>query len=438
MTFRKATAEKNPYAKKRRRTLIIISAVVISLFLSGLFIVLWKNKEQPTESKFSVCDLTQEEVIENFKDYRFSEKEIINDYFFYGESLSLFSETYNILNTDDLVGKTLLLTNICTEEEFHYLIDYDVDGQIPLENLPKGLYEVFINVDMVKKRVTMPDEFLEQINLVNRHEDHRKVSLMASQTLFDDAEHSNYLNDNYLFINVEAIQEATGDYDIVIDPAYGVNVSGYFDEYGKTTLGLVEADELYSMALLIQEKLEDEGFKVLITRDSADHIINQYGEDGRFAKAYASNAKYYVELSFNENIEGALKVYKSSYASQSFASFVADHLLATTNLVKYGSNSVVSANRFNDLDGVISVREMGGKALGAATFSELAEQENKSFAFNNRKALETIAIEYLSFANESEIETYKKNKEIYAEETANALIEYFRLGEKEVEHDLSD
>src|SRR5699024_10521185 len=132
------------------------------------------------------------------------------------------------------------------------------------------------------------------------------------------------------------------------------------------------------------------------------------------------------------------KVYKSSYASQSFSSFIADHLLSNTNLVKYGKNSVVSASRFNDLDGVITIREMGGKALGAATFSELAEQENKDFAYNNRRALETISIEYFSFMNANELETYKKDKETYAKETANALIEYFKLGEKEVEDDLSD
>ncbi len=438
MGFRNTKAEKNPYAKKRKRTIIISVLLVAVLLMIPVFRYLIVNQEKPLMSNFTVCDLSQEEVIETFKDHTYKEKTVIKDYFFYGESLSLFNESYNISNPDALIGKTLLLTNLCTEEEFHYLIDYDVDGQIPLENLPKGLYEVFINIDMVKKRVVMSEEIFETIHLVNRGEDHRKVEIIGSRNTFDDSKHKDYLDDNYLFINVEAMDQASDDYDIVIDPAHGTNASGFFQDHGKTVLGMVEGDELYSLAELIKEDLEAAGLKVLITRDNSDHIINQYGVDGRFDKAYQSKAKYYVELGFGDTDNGALKIYKSSYASQAFSSYIANHLLDELNLTKYGTNSVVSANRFNDLDGVISIRETGGKALAAATYSDLAEEQNKSFAYLNNFALETISIEYFSFTNEQELEHYKTNKEKYAEETAKAILEYFKLGEKEVEDDLSD
>ncbi len=437
MKFSKRQVELNPYAKKRNKVILILLITLSLIGLSFYTIIYFKNKEAPLQGRIQVCDLSQEETIEKFEDHSFTDKTTINDYFFYGESLSLFSETYNITSKDPLIGKTLLLTNICTGDNYHYLIDFDVDGQIPLENLPNGLYEVFINIDMIKKRVVMNETFNESINLVTRSDHHRQVEVIGDKTIFDDKDNVNYLDDNYLFLNVTSLENKSEDYDIVLDPAYGENNSGWFDNYGQTFLGMVEADELYNMATIIKEDLEAAGLKVMITRDSKDHIINSYGESGRFHNAYNSKAKYYIELAFNDKVDGGLRVSKSSYASQAFAYNIADYLLSNTDLNEFATRSVVSSLRYANLDGLISVREMGGKALSAATFSDLAKEANASFAYLNPHGLEAIIIEYVSYKNPEEIEMFKNNKELYAHKTAEAILEYLKLGEVEID-DISD
>ena len=427
--------EENPFRKKRLKITMIVLSIVVSLLIVAFLVLNKKSKGEVFKPNYNICEMTQEEIVEEFKDYHFSDKQTIDDYFFYGENLSMFESTYKVEDTHKLVGKTLILKNMCNEEEFHYLVDTGVNSQIPLQHLPEGFYEVFMNVDMVRRRVVMNDVTEDSLSLVKRGEGSRHVEMIANKQAFDDKEHKNILRENYLFLNVVSEEFEGEDYDIVIDPSLGVNESGFFNNYGKNSLGMVEADELFAIAEIMKTELEKEGLKVLITRNNKDHIINAYGKDGRLEKSYDSKAKYYVELNFNTGLESGLKVTRSSYAHPGFASAIASHLLETTNLEALGDRSVYSARRYNGLDGHINIRESGGKALGAATYSELAKTSNESFAYNNRKALESISIEYLSFQNEEELERYKINKEQYAKETAQALLEYFKLG---VQNDISD
>lgn len=425
--------EVDPFQKKRRRIIIaVVLIIVIGVF--SLFFFL-KDDSEPLTINYPICDFTQEEIVNNFNDYKFDEIIRLKDYFFYGEALSMFEHDYDIFKKNSLLGKTFLLRNYCNGDEYYYLIDDNVDDQIPLNLLPAGFYEVFINVDMVKKRVVYSELLQDSLNTVRRFNVSKNIELVANKNIFDDAQNKNLLSEDYLFINVIDNEETIADYDIVLDPGLGINPSGFFDNYGASFLGMIEADELYDLALSTKEILEKAGLKVLISRDSKDDIINVYGKGGRLDKAYASKAKYFVELNFNNSEIGGLRVYKSSYVSNAFSNFVAKYLLDNTELNRYGNNSVISANRYQGLDGVISIREIGGKALSAATFSELAKSENGSFAYKNNKALEAISIELLSYLNEEELVYYQSNKTEIAQALAEALIEYFNLGASD---DISD
>lgn len=435
MRIYKPRAETNRYSNRRKKIAVIVFVIVAILSIITASIFAYINKEEPAIGNLQVCDLEQDEVIDKYADYSFDDNLVVRDYLFYGETFSLFEQPYEINTPDTLVGKTILLNNVCTNEEYHYLIDNDVDGQIPLENLPIGLYEVFVNVDLVKRRVIGNEKWNDQLTLVTRSDGQRVVDVMFDSTIFDDRDHTNYLKDDYLFINVSNEEKDEQVYDLVIDPEYGVNDSGYFDNYGKMFMGMVQADEMYAMAEIIKRELEAEGYKVLITRDSKDHIINSYGKGGRLDKAYASKAKYYVELSLSEVGTGGLKVYRSSFASNNFGLSIANHLIKNTNLNLFGDTSLVVPNRYRGLDGNINIRETGGKALGAATYSELSAEANSEFALNNRHALEGISIAYFNINNEEELNKYKSNKEAYAIETAKALINYFKMGELD---DISD
>ena len=426
-------AERNPFVERKRKTVLVIFSVVVMMSLSLIYLL--NQKEEPLSVTYQVGDLSQDEIVEKFMGYQFEDLLEMKDYFFYGETLSLFDQEYNIFEKSELLGKTIVLENVNSDDEYFYLIDQDVDGQIPLAQLPEGLYEVFINVNLIKQRVVTSEKLTDQINLVKRANELKTVELIANKNMFDDRENKNVLDKNFLFINVKSSETSQDDYDIVLDPEHGTNANGWFKNTGLTVAGLNEAEQNYEMATLLKKELEKAGLKILITRNDNEEIINIYGEDGRLNRAYDSNAKYYIELGWGRSDFGGLRIYNSSFASIQLAGFVAKHLLLETNLSSQNDSGVYPIRRFNGLDGLLTIREVGGKALAAATVSDVAKEQNSSFALNNRHGLEAISIEYISGTNEKQVNMWKDNKEIWAKETAVALINFLDIGGS---NDLSD
>lgn len=431
--MKKPKAERNPFRERTQKTIIVIISFLIVLAFGLVY--LFNQKEEPLKINYPVCDLQQEEIIEKFADYNFEEKLVLKDHFFYGETLSIFDAEYNIQEKNNLLGKTIVLENICTNDEYFYLIDEYVDGQIPVDQLPVGIYEVFINVNLVKKRVITTEKLSDSINTVRRNGESKRFELVADKKMFDDRVNQDYLNDNYLFFSVTNNEEVIQDYDFVIDPEHGTNSTGWHTDLGSKVDGMIEADENYKMATLLKTELEQAGLRVLITRKSEQEIVNIYGEDGRLNRAYDSMAKYYLELGWGTSDLGGLKVYSSSFSSIQLSGSIANHLLLETNLEAINDSGVYTMRRFNGLDGLMTIREVGGKALAAATVSEIAKSENTSFAFNNSHGLEAISIEYISANNPEQVLKWKENKEDWAKETATAILNFLDIGEDD---DLSD
>lgn len=429
----KPKAESNPFKERTRKT-IIFSFVAIAVVALGL-LYLYNQKEEPLKVTYPVCDLEQDEIIEKYTDYNFADKIAIEDYFFFGETLSIFDAPYNIQETNNLLGKTIVLENVCTNDEYFYLIDEYVDGQIPLDQLPEGLYEVFVNVNLVKQRAITDETLNDELNLVRRSGLSHKVEIISDKKMFDDRNHKDFLNENYLFINISNNEKAVADYDIVLDPEYGNNPTGWFENNGANVDGLIEADENYKMATLLKAELEKKGLKVLITRKSDSEIVNVYGVEGRLNRAYDSKAKYYIELGWGSSEEGGLRIYNSSFSSIQLSGSIAKHLLSETNLSTQNNSGVYQLRRYNGLDGIMTIREVGGKALSAATVSDIAKEENTSFALDNRYGLEGISIEYISPKNKDQVNSWKENKEDWAKQTAEALFNFLDIGEN---NDLSD
>lgn len=416
--------EHDPFRAKKQRTIFVL-IIIIALIIGGVFYY-FSQKEEPLPPSYAVCDLSQLELIEKFDDYSFDDKLTVKDHFFYGENLNVFESEYKINEKNSLLGKTLILFNVCTEEEYFYLVDSDVDGQLPLDQLPNGFYEMFVNVDMIKKRVVTAEKLEDSINLVRRNEESKKVKLIADKNMFDDREHENYLNDNYLFVDISN-NSKNQDYDIVLDPDYGINPSGWYDNYGPIVDNMQAADELYDMATIIKKELEKSGLKVLITRKDKNDIINLYGNGGRLNKAYDSKAKYYIHLGWGSTGLGGFKVYHSSFSSIRLAGSIANYFLQETDLTSQNESGVYAPLRYGGLDGDMTIREIGGKALSAATYSDQSKEGNSSFALNNPYGLEAIYIEHINVNNEDDVVAWKEKKEVYAKATAQALIEALNI-----------
>ena len=336
---------------------------------------------------------------------------------------------------NSLLGKTIVLENLCSGDEYIYLIDDYVDGQIPLGQLPNGMYEVFINVNLIKQRVVVNEKFSDSINLLRRSSISRKAELIGDRNIFDDIDNTNILDDNYLFISVDNRASDSSDYDIVLDPRHKTNVSGWHTNLGIINGDLIEADETYKMAKLIKAELEKKGLKVLLTRNDEDEVVNVYGKDGRLERAYNSKAKYYVEIGWDNANVGGLKVYNSLFSSIQLSGTVAKELLVETNLESHNNSGVYQMRPYYGLDGHMVIREVGGKALSAATVSDLAVEQNSSFALNNPYGLEAISIDYINGKSIEQVNKWKDSKEQWAKVTAKAILDFLDVGES---NDLSN
>ncbi len=413
--------------------LLVFLAVVLAF--TGLdFLLKYERKEKV--NVYGICGVNDAATRTILEKEATTEQTIqVSDYLFYGETLNLFSEPYKIDQKDFLVGKTIILKNICTQEEKMYILEKNVDSQIPLEDLEEGFYSAYLLQDTKTSRLVATDLIKEEFYTVTRNGMNHKVTLLADQSMFNNEEDTtDYLTEQFLLIKVEEEKAPTNIYDVVIDPGHFSHDSGYLEK-GIQLNDHIEADETYRIAVLLKEKLESYGLKVIITRNSDSDIVNSYGLEGRLHKGYGVKAKYYLDLQMlratNTSVRGTQVVY-SSFSSNRFANIVLSNIVQNTSLVTSGVGKipgVVAGGRLNGLDGRMMIREAGGKALAAATFSDKANSENGSFAFDNRFGMQAIIIEYIYLSNLADIEVWDAEIENIAQSTADGVARYLRIKE---------
>ena len=194
-----------------------------------------------------------------------------------------------------------------------------VDQKIHLDELKEGFYEVYIIEDLVEKRVVF-DKALEENTYtgIKRNNQVSRISLVADKNLLK--EYGKTLNQNYLFVDVTTEKPSSKDVDVLLDP-YGMNMDlTWLPDEGYSENGLVENKEMYEAALLLKKELESYGLRVGITKENVNEEGKAYGENGRLAKGYKQNARYYLLLRFNSNpldtdIRG-FEVHNSYYSSK--------------------------------------------------------------------------------------------------------------------------
>ncbi len=422
--------------------LLILSVLIVYVGLTQLF----KSKTPALPLK-QICELSHQKSRELFVDREYENLIEMNDYFVYGETLNIFNDTYQLQQPDLFVGKTMVLVNLCEQSERVYMIERNVDGQLPMEDLPFGFYEVYIMHNLARHRVFSPKVVSESFTTIRRGADSRNVKLVADAYLLENSRDGDSTFDrNYLFLEVSPV--GTSDfillddqapnfpdevYDIMIDPGHGHRDFGWVD-MGLIANGLEEAEENYKMAVALKAEFEKHGLKVGLTRD-VDEVVNIYDVDGRLYRGYQKQAKYYIEVqmvgSNNPEVYGTQIVY-SSYASPKLASTVLRHLIENTNLQSTASKGTgnipgaVPTARANGFDGHLVIREAGGKALAAATYSEKS-RENESFAHNNKRGMQAISIEYIHITHPKSALEWVRNYETYAQETVNGFVKYLQL-----------
>lgn len=356
---------------------------------------------------------------------------LVNDFFVYGENLSFFQQHYRLDTRDEFVGKTLRLTNLCSNEIRDYMIEETVDGQIPMDDLPFGVYAMQVNINLQRLQLASNQPISNTWTTINR-KDQTKAIYVYSQP---DAQ--NIVAP--ILLEVKPITLSSEVYDVVIDPGHYHSDFGSLD-LGTIAFGLVEADENYKLAVALKEELEALGLRVLILRDENERV-NIYGNGGRLFRTYASQAKYFIELqmvgSTNPNVQGT-QVIHSAYASSRLGAAVHRSLIENTTLVSTNNRgrgniqgvlpSALAVGMDNQrYDGRFTIRESGGKALGAAQFSEFSNSRNASFAYMNPRGIHALVIEVIYLTHEPSAQAWPNEYPIYAKEIARGFANYLLL-----------
>lgn len=423
--------------RQRRMNWKAVAALLVFLVVVVSWMVNAFLKDDPQEQrKTTICGFSEEESLEKLnKTY----KNIIQvkDYLYYGESLALYQDVYSPENKDTLSGNTVELRNVCTGEKISMTMENYVDQKIHLDELKEGFYEVYIIEDLIEKRVVF-DQPLEENSYtgIKRNNEVSKVSLIADENLIK--EYGTTLNQNYLFLNVTKQKPSSNDIDVLIDP-YGMNMDlTWLPDEGYKENGLVENKEMYEAAVMLKEELESYGLRVGITKENVDEEGKAYGEDGRLAKGYKQNARYYLFLRFNSNplstdIRG-FEVHNSYYSSKTLARNIVYRMEKELNMemspmytsandpgivTSYLMKSDVDQKQIYDSN--LYLRESGGRATLAGRYSETSIEQNKSFV--NANGMQGLEIDFGYISNKEDAQYWKDNKEKIIHTLADAFAE---------------
>ncbi len=429
-----------PRSRRRLKWRVIIPSFILVLLVGYIFFNLLFPKDLLIDTpSFVVCDYSYTKTQSVLNELQYEEKIELKDYLFYGETLNIFNATYDINQADYFIGKTIKLRNICDSSEWVYMLGKNVDEQIPLENLPDGFYEIFVVDSLKEKRLVTSGELYDEFYTVRRNGLSKKIDLVADKDLLKEKDDSlPIMEDNYFFLNISTQSDEQDNpeiYDVYLDAAHNTISYNYVDK-GRTVNNLVEADELYKVAVAVKGKLEAKGLHVLLSRENEDTVINQYGIEGRLNRAYKAQVKHYIELNLNfttnEDTRGSRVIY-SSYSSNRFATALFKSYISTPGLVPYGRQTstniagVLSSSRTNNLDSYPVIREAGGRILSAGTFSELAIEQNSEFNSNERKGIQSVSLELFFISNPLDVNVYQNDFDTIVNNIANGYLKYLGM-----------
>lgn len=417
--------------KKQYHMKTYLSAVCAVLVLGGCIAIgyyimqLQKEKEQG----FSICGLNEEHSMEKLQ-YQ-GEVYTVSDYMFYGESLNLFAKQYQAEKQDSVKRKSIELSNLCNGDSLVYTMETGADRQIDVSELEDGFYSLSINDELVKKRLVYAEELhSEPFYTITRDGENKKLTLLADASMTEPS-----LKDHALFLKVESEKAPKDFYDVFIDP-YGNRILNGVYQPSVSGNGLNEASEMQWAAEYLKQKLEEQGLSVMLAKTDANEALGYYGEQGIMKKAYASNAKYYIELGMNVSDQSAysgMEIYYSNYASKTLPNSLMYALKTQTSITpgnaytwENHSEGVSAAFLATGKDGKQiydmqpSIRESGGRITLAAQYSDVAA-ENKDFVNSTHQGMQALSVNFIYVSNAKDAAKWKKEKQQIMDVLADAF-----------------
>ena len=83
------------------------------------------------------------------------------------------------------IGKTVILINLCDGLERVYMLESTVDGQIPMEDIEEGFYEVYVMINLQRHRVLSEEIFRDSFTTIRRNGSFSYIDVIADRFLLE-------------------------------------------------------------------------------------------------------------------------------------------------------------------------------------------------------------------------------------------------------------
>lgn len=424
---------KNP--KNKIILVFVLASLVIGLFLFAT------RKTDVDKITMPYDEVFDNEILKANVRTTFKQSYELKDYSIYGESLILYQDPYQANTVDGLLGKSIVLRNILTEEEVIFSFTGGIDSGIDVGLLSEGLYEVYVYDHYKKKRVYFDSEFTSDQFVTMRRDG--KVKMVSLNTQKDYLSNIGFTFDqNYAFLTVIENTAIASIYDVVIDPStYEIDIKSNDINYGITNGEFKESEASYELALKLKEYFEKEGLRVLITREK-DEAKAYYGMNGRAAVAYDSQAKVFISLHAYEDEQMKSQYFVTSpYTNGVLANEIAyymtqnnlfletvsddDKLQEGVKFDEYSQDYNEELGYYVDSEYELrpELRETGGKLTMAGTMP--IAQENQMY--KDKYGLYALDFYYVNGTNSDNISTYQAIEDTMVKRFVEGFCQYYQI-----------
>lgn len=280
----------------------------------------------------------------------------------------------DINNFDNKMYDKITKENVYVDEIYIYGRYFNIKGHADfnlddafLIFIDSAFNETKYDLSVSENKFYLSDKINGGLNLEDIKHDSSTILLMSNDKYYPLINNSNYENTDYytisnfnktnylkfvfskfkdvsfLKLKCKNILVPNDVYDIVIDPGHGGA------DVGAVNGNIYESNISLSISNLIKKKLEDEGFKIKLTRED-DSNPGPYGEGGRATIPYEVKAKIFLSVHVNSTphsiISGGTEVYASPNMNYDFAYNIA------SKIKEYANSTYSSLQLYKVKDGV--------------------------------------------------------------------------------------
>lgn len=332
----------SPKSKSKEYKKIMFLMLFIILVIIVYFIFLQKKDNINYVDYLSkYCDI-------NNKGYSRGEEEIINDYGFYGESLTLFSKPYSLRSKDSFFGKVILVRNVCNGQVNNFFIGKELDANIKLPDLNKGLYEFLLVDGLNNKPISFDSDLDIKLELVHNNNQARLIN-------------------TYIYPNNSSIKRLL----LIIEDSENIEKSIMINPISDKP-----SEKEVQIVNDLKKDLESKNYKVVDSLVNGKYL-NYHGEKGVLDLAKKLGVKYLINVKESKD----LLLANSNY---SIITSLGKERVYRRILDKYYD--------YNDL-----IRESGGYLLGSGLVKNQLIELNR-WNKDNRRGINTLNM-YINDSN---------------------------------------